>query len=155
MGNFYFPAPPYPNRPRFKVWAYGYMSVLTLKNEKVGLEIVPYKQDFDGVHILCKEELSFFNKYLNQLCLPIANDELLQKYYDAWCIKASYIARLKYFFNLENCNFADVKNILCCEAHNDVLKNEAMVNFDKNADAVRDLISDIDLLQEMKILDGN
>ena len=41
--------------------------------------------------------------------------------------------------------------MLCCEAHNDVLRNEALVRFENEADAVTKLISDIDLFQEMKI----
>ena len=54
-------------------------------------------------------------------------------------------------FNQNDFNFADMKNMLCCEAHNDVLRNEALVRFENEADAVTKLISDIDLFQEMKI----
>ena len=41
--------------------------------------------------------------------------------------------------------------MLCCEAHNDVLKTEATVYFEEKADAVTELISDIELLQKMEI----
>ena len=151
MGNFYFPAPPYPTKPRFKVWSYGYMSVISFENQTADLEIIPYRQDFDGIHVLQGEELSFFKEYLKAISMPIANDDLLQKYFDAWCIKEMPLSRLKNFCNLENSNFAGIKNLLWCEAHNDALMTEARVRFEEGADALADLISDIRLLQEMQL----
>ncbi len=151
MGNFYFPAPPYPDRPRYKVWSYGYMSVLSFENQKVELEIIPYKQDFEGVHILCGEERASFETYLNAISLPIANDELLQKYFDAWCIKQNYLSKIKRWSDLEGTHLAGMKNVLCCEAHSDALRGEAIVRFEGRTDAVAELISDIAELQEMKI----
>lgn len=127
------------------------MSALSFENKTVDVEIIPYKQDFDGIHILCGEELSFFKKYLNVISLPIENDELLQKYFDAWCIKVGHLSKLKKCCNLENSNFAEIKNMFCCEAHNDILRTEATVYFEGKADTVTDLISDIELLQEMEI----
>ena len=35
MGNFFFPAPPYPDRPRNEVWWYGYMSLLSVEGDRV------------------------------------------------------------------------------------------------------------------------
>jgi poly-gamma-glutamate synthesis protein (capsule biosynthesis protein) len=153
MGNFYFPAPPYPTRPRYKVWYYGYMSLLSFEDGEVGVSVIPYRQDFDGIHVLDGEELSFFNKYLETLSMPIANDALLQKYFDAWCIKEMPLSKLKRASNLENSNFASIKNLLCCEAHNEALMTEATVRFEERADTVTDLISEIRLLQEMQLPD--
>ena len=83
--------------------------------------------------------------------MPIANDKLLQKYFDAWCIKQKPLSKLKNFCNREDSNFADMKNILCCEAHNDTLRTESTVRFEGKSDALTELICDIELLQEMKI----
>ena len=151
MGNFYFPAPPYTNKPRYKVWSYGYMSLLTFENGKTAVEIVPYKQDFEGIHILHGREREHFEKYLDTISLPIANDELLQRYFYAWCIKESRPSKLKKRLNLADGNFAHIKNMFCCEAHNDTLRTEATVRFEEKENALTELISDIKQLQEMEI----
>ncbi len=151
MGNFYFPAPPYPTKPRYKVWAYGYMSLLAFKKEGIGVETIPYRQDFDGIHILKGEELLRFEKYLRFISLPIGDDALLQKYFDAWCIKQNWLASFVKLSSVEKSDPAAVRNFLSCEAHNEVLKNEALLRFEGRAEEAGALIAEIEALQEMEI----
>ena len=149
MGNFYFPAPPYPTGPRFKVWSQGYMTLLTFDGESVSFEAIPYKQDFDGVSLLEGEELAHFNKYLDAICAPIQNDELLQKYFDAWCFTRTPVASLA--AQHERKNISAVKNLLWCEAHNDVLKAGAMLDFTEDTEELAEMSQEIKALQEMII----
>ncbi len=48
-------------------------------------------------------------------------------------------------------NLPRVKNLLCCEAHNDVLKAEAIGCFEGREASLEALRSDIEKLQEMEI----
>ena len=147
MGNLYFPAPPYPTRPRNKVWWYGYMSLLSFEEGKTEVEVIPYRQDFDGVHILHGEDKAYFEEYLRFISSPIGDDTLLRKYFDAWCIKQSRLQSL----DPQKVSSASVKNMFCCEAHNEVLKNEALVRFEGRAEEAEALIPHITALQEMEI----
>ena len=151
MGNFYFPAPSYPDRPRYKVWSYGYMSLLSFEGDGVTLDIIPYKQEFDGVHILCGEDKIYFEEYLRAISQPIQDDGLLQEYFDAWCIKQDYVSKIEKLLASADAGFAPFKNIMRCEAHNDVLRRQAVLRFEGVSDKAEKLAGDICDLQEMKI----
>lgn len=152
MGNFFFPAPDYSYGPRLKVWSYGYMCVLSFENSKVEIkDIIPYRQDFDGVHILEGEERSYVEKYLRTISLPIEDDAFLQRYYEAWCIKRNTIWETLQYGDMNDENAPHIKNSLCCEAHNDILKTESIVRFEGRVEAAEALRADIEELQAMKI----
>lgn len=74
LGNFYFPW--WPARP--ESWKYGYAVWLTL-DEKIGFELIPYKQTVETITLRNREE---FNKEIELLNLPIADDFLLQQKFD-------------------------------------------------------------------------
>ena len=150
MGNFYFPAPSTPQRPRRTVWRYGYMTALSFEKEGTRAEIIPYKQDFDGVHLLTGAELAHFNDYIAAVSAPIGDDALLQDYFDAWCIKRHLNSTLAKYYADEKDRTADVKNTLGCEAHNEVLTNEAKLIFLGRTPDER-LLADIEALQAMQI----
>lgn len=152
MGNFYFPAPDYPDRPRYKVWHYGYMCRLDFCADPISVEIIPYKQDFDGIHILEGEQKEYFERYLSSISNPIGDDLLLQKYFDAWCVGRKYISG--FVKGVSDGWDADIRNMLCCEAHNDVLRTEARIRFEedeRSLAALEALLDDIFELQEMRI----
>ena len=48
-------------------------------------------------------------------------------------------------------NAAQIRNMLSCEAHNDVLKTEAIARFEGRADDTQGLYSDIEALQAFQI----
>ena len=151
MGNFYFPAPNYAHGPRFAVWAQGYMSELTIENGKIKLAIIPYKQSFDGVTLQKGEELAHFEKYMEAICRPIQDDLLLGKYFDAWCMKVKYLSGLSKYDPTQGTATSGIKNLLSCEAHNEVVQNEARIRFEGDPVEASALIADLTELQEMKI----
>jgi hypothetical protein len=82
---------------------------------------------------------------------PIADDALLQKYFEAWSVKTSPLSKMRRSIDLSYDNMSRVKNLLCCEAHNDVLKTEAIVRFEGIEASLEALCADIEKLQEMEI----
>ncbi len=148
MGNFYFPAPA--GKQHFPVWEYGYMTQLSFADGSISLEAIPYRQTIDGLSLLKGEELAHFEKYMKAITAPIEDDELLGKYFDAWCFGRDTLTA--YPICYERKEKAVVKNLLGCEAHNEVLKNEARLWFEgKRKEDYQDLLGDIAELQKMKI----
>ena len=152
MGNFFFPAPDYSYGPRFAVWAYGYMTELTFEEGKIGLEAVPYRQSFDGVELLEGEERAYFARYLAAICRPIADDALLTRYFEAWCCKhGGFLNALSRIDPKSKTVTSDIKNLLNCEAHNELVQTLARVRFEERVDEASVLIPDIEALQDMRI----
>ncbi len=152
MGNFFFPATPYPDRPRNEVWWYGYMSLLSFEGNRVELDIIPYKQGFDGVHLLCGEASARFEEYMRFITAPIGDDELLRRYFDAWSIKQGWLEVVGRLLENEKSGSASVRNFFSCEAHNEVLTREAITRFEGRVEEAEKLIPHITALQEMQIL---
>ena len=147
MGNFFFPVA----KPWRPIWHYGYMSALTFEGGKIGVEFTPYRQDFEGIHIFKGAELEHFERYFKAICAPIQDDELLQHYYDAWCIYRNYLSKLINHNNGLDGGLPALKNMLGCEAHNDVLRNGIRLLFEGAPDNVAQLTKDIETLQEFEI----
>ena len=155
MGNFYFPAPTYPDKPRYAVWAYGYMAELSFRDGKASIEeTVPYRQSFDGITLLEGEERAEFERYLSAISAPIADDARLQRYFDAWCVKAKPLNGIVKYDPDTGSATPSVRNLLSCEAHNEALATEARVRFEGRAEEAASLIPDIRALQELQIPDS-
>ncbi len=151
MGNFYFPLPPAKNGKRAAVWYYGYTTALTFNGGDITTEIMPYKQDFDGIRFLRGDELEHFYSYIEAISAPIADDALLQKYFDAWCLKRNSMPVFADKINAPEGNEAHIRNTLCCEAHNEVLTNEARLVYDGVDDDISSYVADIEILNDMMI----
>ena len=121
------------------------MTLLTVKNGVAAAEVIPYTQAFDGVHILRGEGLEYFKRYLEDISAPIADCDLLCRYFDAWC------TRHKHVEGLAKLSAAALRNAFVCEAHNEVLRTEARVLFEGKSEELSSLSSDIAELQSMKI----
>lgn len=80
LGNFYFPVRDGVSKP--KSWGCGYAVLLTLDNT-ITFETIPYQQDVDGIRLRNKNE---FEKEIELLNLPIADDYLLQQKFDEYII---------------------------------------------------------------------
>ena len=76
LGNFYFPQ--LEGTPRYESWGYGYAVSLTL-GEDIHFDMVPYRQDGDGIVL---RDRDVFRKEMELLNLPIADDYLLQQKFD-------------------------------------------------------------------------
>ena len=76
LGNFYFPSLVESSKPQ--EWDFGYAVVLSLDTE-IQFQIIPYKQDIEGI-LLCDKNK--FDEEIKQLNSTIADDYLLQKKFD-------------------------------------------------------------------------
>lgn len=151
MGNFFFPS----TYPHAKSWFYGYMSELELTENAIGLEIHPYKFDFDKITMLKDEEKEQFLEYMKYLCEPISSQRELQKLFDSWCLTQNYAERLaaykKELFSDGNEEMVKtIKNIFGCEAHNELLKNTFMMLFESRVEQARHGLEWISKLQNME-----
>ena len=133
LGNFFFPG----GSSCPESWNYGYAIRLNLA-VRITSEVIPYKQTEKAITLREKED---FNKEIELLNLPIADDFLLQEKFDEYVIdiekklKAqllpsfmrgriiSALARHGYLGRLykDNCNYF-IKNKLICESQYDTLR---------------------------------
>lgn len=130
LGNFYFPQRE--RVPSYNSWGKGYAVSLSL-DDTVGFELIPYNQDANGIKLYDKNE---FEKEIELLNLPIADDFLLQQKFDHHIIDGernievellpsflrnrmgSALARRGYFGNLyQGKQVFSLKNKLTCESH--------------------------------------
>lgn len=152
MGNFFFPSDAL---AKHKTWFYGYMSALDIKGNEINLEIYPYKFDMDKLTLLKGEEKEQFMDYMKCLCSPIKHADEIQRLFDSWCLTQGYIDRLgKYKTEYFADGFAEevkaFKNIFCCEAHNELVKNTFMMIFESRLEAARTGVEVISKLQNME-----
>ena len=154
MGNFFFPA----NRSRLKSWNYGYMAQVDFTNDGASLEIFPYKFDFEGHYILEGEEKEHFLKYMEILNKTFADEEELQKWFDAWCTTQIHYANALTSYkeeiltsNVQSEN-TRAKNALNCEAHNEVVRNILNMAYECRFEEVKERVSLIKQLQELELI---
>ena len=107
--------------------------------------------------MLVGEEKADFMKYMMCLCAPIKNSEEIQKLFDSWCLTQGYINRLadykkEYFADGHTVDVKAFKNIFCCEAHNELVKNTFMMIFESRVEAARAGVENIRKLQNMECI---
>ena len=153
MGNFFFPK----QQLKEKHWYYGYMTLLDINDGKVSYEIIPYNFDNDYHKILEGEELDEFMRYINYISAPISDPKKIKEYYGAWCVKRGVrglVRYLKYEPELlsgDTIDLARFKNILCCEAHNELVTASAKLIYDQKIEEYARLIPEIERLQKMEL----
>lgn len=129
-GNFYFP----PRPTSLPCWFIGYLPKFHCDKQGVfALEIIPYYNHQDKIKLLNERETAEFFQYLDTLNRPISNTDKLEALFDSWCSVFGAKGYLPTLFNLEKpenwtpCakdqNWLGVRNIFCCESHNDLLRN--------------------------------
>ena len=130
-GNFYFP-----NRPTsLPCWYIGYVPKFLFDGEGAyGMEIMPYFNFKSGLKTMDENDSAAFFEYLDGLCAPIADEKLLQTIFDVWSSRSGYFSSL---FNRQKPESFDVRegvasqlplrNLMTCQAHNDVLKNALLL----------------------------
>lgn len=155
MGNFFFPS----ETPHggAESWNYGYMTELEISKNKIEMKVIPYSFDFECHRVFHGSEKESFLAYLEVLNGVIGDEKLLQKYFDGWCMIAgmtNYINDLKYSENMEHDGADSVrhlKNLLSCEAHNELMTHTLKILFDGRCADARELVPQIKKLQSMKI----
>lgn len=131
LGNFCF------DRPEHKddIWNYGYMVMIDF-GEKVGLELIPYKQCGENAKVELLRDKFSFEKEIEKLNNIISTPQLLQQSTDNYY--SSEMKNVKRAFEpfpgsilerLQNRNLlpsfvtekqmVKLRNMICCEAHRD------------------------------------
>ncbi len=152
MGNFFFVYP-----KERQSWFYGYMTMLTIEDDAATIEPVPYVFDEAGIRILEGAEKEQFMQYLDCISAPISSPEKLRLLFDAWCVDTYYLKMLatdfENVYTLSPGEMAPFKNLLGCEAHNEVLTNVlAMIYEGDRVEKARNLKPVFQKLQNMEIV---
>ena len=153
MGNFYFPTPSASDL--MPSWSIGYMTKLDISEDGISFEIIPYRFDIDGLYLLKGAEKENFMKYIGELCNPIGDDGKLQEYFDAWCAIYGIGGYLNFIaFKAEmvsGTSCACLKNLLSCEAHNELIQNSIKIVFERRCEEAKKYIPHIKNMQNIKL----
>ena len=152
MGNFFFPLK---NPSKRLSWQYGYMTELTLSEDGVSMELCPYRFTMDGITLLDGEEKASFEAYLACLNAPIDDPAALRAYFDGWCLSSAYT---QYLSGYKKEMFADgntekiktLRNLLTCEAHNELLCNTMCMIYEGRVTAAEPYWEKIQKLQNLQ-----
>ena len=153
MGNFFFPK----EGERGKFWDYGYLTLLDVTDGKVSYEIIPYTFGVGFHRILRGEEREYFLRYVDRLSAPLSDPKAIRDYFCAWCAKFG-IKNLLFRTSFDKSmldgtpkDVALIKNILGCEAHNEVVTTSAAMIYEGRLHDYDHLIPEIDKLQNLEI----
>lgn len=154
MSNFYFPA----DRPGDQItWFYGYMTELNFSGDKTEIKTIPYRFDFEGIHLLEGDDLEFFNEYLAYLSEVIADDEKLGKFFDAWCARFGYDYATNHMHFSEDLmkdnswEVAGKRNLFSCEAHTELLRGFLTLCYENRLEEAKEYLKEIEILQKFKL----
>jgi len=152
MGNFFFP---YNNE--HKSWYYGYLTQLHINGGKFNIEIHPYKFDFHSHVLLDGAEKDHFMKYIVNISSVIKDEKRLREFFDSWCVlpELHYLRELLQYsdemLKKGPRSVMAMKNILCCEAHNELVRNVFRIMYEGNFEAAGKHIKTIKMLQNMEL----
>ena len=153
MGNFFFPA----EWEMPKSWDYGYLTTLDIRQEGISLEISPYTFDFDGVRMLDGEEEAQFMQYMDFLNSIIADQRLVQGYFDSWSVMSGIGCYMEGLARVEDAEtvtqdiLVRTKNLFSCEAHNELMNNTFKLLYEGRLQEAKKYIPYIEALQDMRI----
>ena len=161
LGNFFFP---WPNTKQSSGWCYGYMAELTLeKGKQIALALHPYRLEVaeNKLHLFTGDEKKEVLSYIDAICAPIADDEELQKYFDAWCLGSgvAYAAHLVYTKDYEKSGLdyetlqriSPIRNLFTCESHNYLLRNLLCMEHENRFDEAKAYREKLAALQKMPL----
>jgi len=134
------------------------MTELNLSDQGVMLSIHPYRFD-KSIVMLRGEEKAAFERYMVYINSPIKSEEALSRLFDSWCMvptRFGYYEELASFStdliaNGHRARTPKMKNILGCEAHNELLTNLMQMIFEERIDAAREGVALIETLQRMEL----
>ncbi len=154
MGNFFFPW----RERKNESWYYGYMTLLDIKDGKVDYDIIPYTFSDDSHRLLKGNELEKFMRYMNYISAPLSDARKIREYFGAWCVKMGVrglLPSLKFDEEMlagDPRVIARFKNLLGCEAHNELMTASAKIIYDGKIEEYEKLIPEIERLQNMELI---
>ncbi len=153
LGNFLFKY----STVKEPSWYHGYMAELTL-GDTVSVRPIPYRFDPDEnvIHPITGERLRRILAYLDRLSAVIADREEVRRLYSGWCTMSglSYIkglaAKPEYFDPANNePQIAGLKNLLSCEAHNELIRTTLNLAFFGQLNDARRIADEVRELQKI------
>ena len=109
----------------------------------------------EGLYLLKGAEKESFMKYINELCAPIGDDDKLQEYFDAWCTMTGigeYSNSLVFKDEMvSGASCTGLKNLLSCEAHNELMINSMKILFEKRYEEAKKYVPYIKKLQNINL----
>ena len=155
LGNFLFKQ----ENPARPSWYRGYIAELTIGDDsahrRVALRPIPYifEQDGSEVRPLDGDELERTLRYIERLSLIIPDTDVLTRYYKGWCTISglsyikSLVAKPEYFEPSDTPpNIAPLKNLLSCEAHNELMRTTLNLCFDGELDQAQEWARELEEL---------
>lgn len=156
-GNFYFDS-------AFdfcteNMWSIGYMLKLSLdKKGAFALSVHPYNIEFDGskINLFTGEKKAKFNAYLAEISAIIKDEDKANKMFDAWVAGhgESFIQYYAPFADLSSFNkdpkelptSPAARNLLTCEAHNELFTRHMSLYLDGQLEKAKELIFEVERL---------
>lgn len=135
-------------------WYYGYFTILDIQEEKMSLDIVPYKFDVAGTKITVfdGEDRAKMTKYIADLSEIIQNPVELKQYFKGWSMNHPWIPQLpKNFHELADYNASGSYDLLKCEAHLSQAKQVLEILFNDEVNEVEIWQEKIQELQKMPV----
>lgn len=152
MGNLFFPD----KNEKGKNWSTGYMTMLDVTVDGITMETIPYTFGMEHHTLMTGEEKEDFEKYLAFISAEIADEDKLQRYFDAWCVIAGingYTRDLNYRKEMVTepiHKMTSLKNLFSCEAHNELIRGALNLIYEGWHN---DLQSEIDLIRKLQNLE--
>ncbi len=152
MSNFYFPW-----RSPDRSWQHGYTVMLTLdKGAAPSISVHPYFTEENGEYIkpLTGEHCVNVLAYIDRLSRLLLDDDYMNRHYMGWCtisgigyIKAMQANSDYFTIDTEPKSIAPLRNLLSCEAHNELCRTTLQLAFDGRMAEAASYQADIRALQ--------
>jgi hypothetical protein len=141
------------------MWSIGYMVKLSLdKQGAFALSVHPYNIEFDGtrINLFIGKKKAKFNTYLAEISAIIKDEDKTQKMFDAWVAihGKTFLQYYTAFIDLDSFDkdpkeiptSPAARNLLTCEAHNELLTTQMSLYLDGRLDEAKELIPEINRL---------
>ena len=153
-GNFYFDS--LYDFCKTTMWSVGYMLKLNLDKQGVfALSVHPYNIEFDGskINLFTGEKKAKFNAYLAEISAIIKDEDKADKMFDAWAAGHGE-GFAKYYAPFVDLNLfskdpkeiptsPSARNVLACEAHNELFTTYMSLYLDQRLKDAEKLIPEI------------
>lgn len=153
-GNFYFPARP----TSLPGWFIGYLPKFYCDRQgSYALELIPYYNHKDKIRLLDDQDAEAFFHHMETLNKPLQDRSKLNELFDSW---SSLYGAEGYMVTLldlpkpepgklkaEDQNWLGVKNIFCCEAHNELLRHTLLMMEQGKLEEAKSRFPEISVLQ--------
>ncbi len=159
MGNYFFPSG---IKAVDDAWNWGYLTELTIERG-VGMtyNLIPYalQDNNTHLHVLDGAQREVILSYIDRLSAIIAHPAEVRRYYEAWAthLGAYYISRFDYKKEYETSaiteeqlwEFSPTKNLLGCEAHNDLIRTLTQLIYEGRFDQAHAHLEELQELQKI------